>query len=167
MENEGLEAVQETVVEAEPVQQEEQTPETQEPEIDPALVQRHWAGVDRIYQAWTDQAEQLKQLFPDFDLRAEMKDPRFGRLLRSGVDVRTAHQAVHGDEILPAAMAYAARTVQARMADAMRAGLDRPGENGLHSGGAVMAGGTVAGMSRQDYARVCRMVERGERVSFG
>lgn len=149
--------VEEVPVQEEPVQ----------PQVDAGLVRQHWNAVDRIYGAWMGQAEQVKQLFPDFNLAEEMKNPSFARLLRAGVDIPTAHQAMHGQEILPAAMAYAARQMERAMADAFRSGCGRPAENGLQGGGAVLAGGTVAGMSRQDYARICRMVERGERVSFG
>ena len=53
------------------------------------------------------------------------------------------------------------------MAQAMRTGAYRPGENGLDSGASALTGRNVTKMTRQDYDRVCRMVERGERVSFG
>ena len=144
-------------------------PETgaEAPVVDAGLVRRHWAQVDRIYAGWMRQAEQVKQLFPEFDLATEMKNPRFARLIRGGADIGDAYQVLHGSEILPAAMEYAARTVEQRMAGAMRSGMGRPAENGIHGGGAVMAGGTVAALTRQDYDRICRMVERGERVTFG
>lgn len=146
-----------------------QEPETgaEAPAVDAGLVRRHWAQVDRIYAGWIRQAEQVKQLFPEFDLASEMKNPRFARLIRGGADIGDAYQVLHGSEILPAAMEYAARTVEQRMAGAMRSGMGRPAENGIHGGGAVMAGGTVAALTRQDYDRICRMVERGERVTFG
>ena len=44
---------------------------------------------------------------------------------------------------------------------------NRPGENGLGTGAAALVGRNVSRMTRQDYDKVCRMVERGERVSFG
>ena len=160
---ETAEAVQE--VPEETVQEPEAVPEA--PAVDAGLVRRHWAQVDRIYGQWMRQAEQVKQLFPEFDLASEMKNPRFARLIRGGADIGDAYQVLHGSEILPAAMEYAARTVEQRMAGAMRSGMGRPAENGIHGGGAVMAGGTVAAMTRQDYDRICRMVERGERVTFG
>lgn len=156
---------EDAAVEASAVEAEAAVEEAAAPAVDAGLVQRHWDGVNRIYEGWMSQGEELKQLFPGFDLSAEVRNPQFAGMLRAGVAVRNAYQAVHGDEILPAAMEYAARAIQQRMAGAMVSA--RPGENGLRSGGAVMAGGTVAGMSRQDYDRVCRMVERGERVSFG
>lgn len=150
-------------------QQPEQVPELEQPEAqepDP-LVQRHWQRVDRIYNRWMDQAAELKQLFPDFDLRQELADSRFAGMLLSGVDISDAYQALHARDILPAAMEYAARAVQAGMASSLRSAGNRPGENGLGTGAAALVGRNVSRMTRQDYDKVCRMVERGERVSFG
>ena len=143
---------------------EQQAEETEQ--RDPLVVE-HWRRVDRIYQDWMEQAEGLKQLFPDFDIRQEMTDERFQRMLLGGVDISSAYQALHAGEILPAAMEYAARTVEARLAEAIRAGTYRPGENGLGGGAAALVGRNVTQMTRQDYDKYCRMVERGERVSFG
>lgn len=145
----------------------QQKQDTAPREADPELVRRHWAGVDRIYDRLNREAEQLKELFPEFDLRSQLADARFVRMLRAGVDFRTAYQALHSEQILPAAMEYAARATEQRLASALRAGWNRPGENGLHTGAAVHLGSEVAKMSRQDYDRICRRVERGERVSFG
>ena len=50
---------------------------------------------------------------------------------------------------------------------AMRSGAFRPGENGLGSDAAALVGKNVSRMTRQDYDKYCRMVERGERISFG
>lgn len=124
-------------------------------------------GAERIYAGWMEQAERLKQLYPGFDIRQEMADPRFCRLLGSQVDMQTAFEVIHNREIIPAVMQYAARTVEQRLASSMRFGLERPVENGIRDFGAVMLGSNAAGMSRKEFSRVCRMVERGERVSFG
>lgn len=126
----------------------------------------HWQRVDRIYDGLMQEAEGLRELFPDFDIRRELHDPAFFRMLRSGVGVERAFYAAHADELFPAAMAYAAEYTRARLASSM-AGGGRPGENGLSGGGGVQLGSGVSAMSRADYDRICRMVERGERVSFG
>lgn len=142
-------------------------PEEQEhSQPDEALVRRHWQGVERIYRALEHQAQELKQLYPDLDLGSELRDPRFSRMLRCGVDMRSAYQAIHAAQIIPAAMQFAARRMAEQLASSMGSAA-RPAENGLTGGGAVRMGGQVSRMSRQDYDKVCRMVERGERVSFG
>lgn len=125
------------------------------------------AGADRIYDGWMQAAEQLKQVYPDFDLRQEMRNPQFAQLLGARVDMQTAFEVLHNREIIPAAMEYAAKTIQQHITSAMRSGSDRPAENGLRGSGAVMLGSDVSRMSKKEIAAVCKMVERGERVSFG
>lgn len=143
---------------------EQQAEEIQEP--DPLVVE-HWRRVDGIYSDWMEQGERLKQLFPDFDIRSELSDSRFSGMLLAGVDIASAYQAIHAGQILPAAMEYAAKAVEQRLSAAMRSGTFRPGENGLGSGAAALTGRNVNQLTRQDYDKYCRMVERGERVSFG
>lgn len=126
----------------------------------------HWQQVNRIYDGILQEAESLRELFPDFDIRRELQDQRFAGMLRCGMDLQSAYQAVHASEILPAAMAFGAQYAKEQLASAL-AGPSRPGENGLSGGGAVRMGESISAMSRADYDRVCRMVERGERVSFG
>ncbi len=145
----------------------EQRPEPEPSRPDEALVRRHWQGVERIYRALEQQARELKQLYPDLDIGSELRDPRFSRMLRCGVDMRSAYQAIHAAQIIPAAMQFAARRAAEQLASSMGSFSGRPAENGLTGGGAVRMGGQVSRMSRQDYDKVCRMVERGERVSFG
>ena len=140
--------------------------ETPEDRQDP-LVREHWQRGAPIYNDWMAQGEQLKQLFPDFDIRKELSDRRFAGMLLAGVDISSAYQAIHAGQILPAAMEYAAKAVEARLSAALRSGSYRPGENGLDSGAAALVGRNVTQMTRQDYDKYCRMVERGERVSFG
>ena len=82
---------------------------------DPAEQQRQQAeiqaGASRMVEQWNLQAREIQETYPAFDLRQEMGDGRFVQLLRSHVDMRTAYEILHKDEIIPAAMAYAAKTV--------------------------------------------------------
>lgn len=124
-------------------------------------------GAGAIYDGWMEQAEKLKEIYPGFELEQELKDERFLKLLGSQVDMQTAYEVVHNREIIPAAMQYAARAIEQKLAQSLRSSAERPVENGIRGGGAVMMGSNVSRMSKKDYAAVCRMVERGERVSFG
>lgn len=58
----------------------------------------------RIYGEWQKQGEQCKLLYPAFDLEAELQNEDFCRLLRNRVNVQTAYEVIHKDEIIPAAM---------------------------------------------------------------
>lgn len=124
-------------------------------------------GANRLYESWMESAERTKEIYPDFDLRAELHNPGFGRMLRSGVDVKTAYEVMHKDEIIPAAMQYAAKAVESKLAAAYASSGLRPRENGVGSHGAVVIGSNVNSLSRRDIADIARRVERGERISFG
>lgn len=138
---------------------------------DPAEQQRQQAeiqaGASRMVEQWNLQAREIQETYPAFDLRQEMGDERFVQLLRSHVDMRTAYEILHKDEIIPAAMAYAAKTVERKLADSLRSSGSRPSENGAAVTGPMRLGSRVEQMSRKEIADLCRRVERGKKISFG
>lgn len=141
------------------------------PENDPAGQQRQeaeiQAGAARMVEQWQRQAGDIREIYPDFSLEREMASADFRQLLRARVDMRTAYEILHKDEIIPAAMAYAAQTVERKLAEKLRSEGVRPAENGVSQSGAVSMGSRVSQMSRKEIADLCRRVERGEKVSLG
>lgn len=81
------------------------------------------------------QAEALKATFPGFDLRAELANPQFARLVdpKIGMSVEDAYHAVHRKEIQAAQMQYAAQKTAENMSNAIQAGQKRPDEAGSTS----------------------------------
>jgi len=65
-------------------------------------------NTDRVYSQWMQQADAVKRFYLNFDFRAEEESPQFVSLLWAGIDVRTAYEVVHRDEILGGAMQYTA-----------------------------------------------------------
>lgn len=139
--------------------------------MDPAERQRQeaeiQAGAGRMVEAWKAQAAQIRETYPEFDLGREMESPGFTKLLRAGIDMQSAYELLHKEEIIPAAMAYAAQTTERKLAEKLRSEGIRPTENGAGQSGAVSMGSRVSQMSRKEIADLCRRVERGEKVSFG
>lgn len=121
----------------------------------------------KLYSQWMQQADEVKAVYPSFDLRTEMNNPRFVDLLRSNIDVRTAFEVLHKDEILPAAMQYTAKTVEAKLAKKIASGANRPAENGMSSQSTAVVKSDVSQLSNKDIDEVMRRVARGERVTFG
>ena len=119
-----------------------------------------------IREQWEAQAEQAKQIYPGLDLRAELRDPRFQALLCADVDVATAYQVVHLNEILPAAMAYTAKAVEGKLAGALTAASTRPGENGGGGQGAAAPKLDASKMGKAEFQALCRRIAGGEKVSF-
>ena len=120
----------------------------------------------RLYAAWMEQAEQARTVYPSFDLRAEMRNPRFVDLLRSNVDVRTAYEVLHKDEIIPAAMQFTAKTVEQKLANKIIAGGARPLENGMNAQSSAVVKSDVSQLSKADRQEIIRRVQRGERIRF-
>lgn len=124
-------------------------------------------NANKIYAAWMQQAEDAKQIYPTLDMKAEMANTEFVKLLRSNVDVRTAYEVLHKDEILSGAMHYAAKTVESKIAKSVAANGARPTENGMRAKSATVTKSDVSQLTSKDIAEVARRVARGERISFG
>ena len=128
---------------------------------------RDEAAADRVYSAWLQQAQEAKSAYPDFELQKELADDQFRALLRSGVGVRTAYEARHMDEFLPAAMSATAKMVEEKIAKGIASGGNRPAENAMGSRASVVAKADVSKFTKSDVEQIARRVARGERVSFG
>lgn len=124
-------------------------------------------NANKIYSQWMEQAESTKQVYPSFDLRAEMRNQKFVDLLRSNIDVRTAYEVIHKDEIIPAAMQFTAKAVEQKIAKKIMANGARPAENGNSSQSASVVKSDVSQLTKADRAEVNRRVLRGEKISFG
>lgn len=125
-------------------------------------------AAEKKVAGWMEESKQVKAIYPQFDLRSEMQNPKFIDLLRvPGVDVRTAYELTHKDEIIAGAMQFTAKTVEKKIADKIAANGARPTENGLNSQSASLTKSDVSQLSKADILDVQRRVARGEKISFG
>jgi hypothetical protein len=120
----------------------------------------------KLYNTWLAQAEETKKFFPNFDFEAEMQNPRFRDLLQAHVDVKTAFQVLHQDEIMPAAMQYAAKTVEKKLTDNIIANGARPNENGISSQSASVVKTDVSQFTDADIDEIIRRVRNGESIKL-
>ena len=123
-------------------------------------------NANKLYAQWMEQEQQTKTVYPSFDLRTEMQNPKFVDLLRSNIDVKTAFEVIHKDEIIPAAMQYTAQQVEQKIANKIIANGARPTENGNSSQGASVTKSDVSQLTKEDRAEVNRRVLRGDRITF-
>lgn len=123
-------------------------------------------NADQLYAKWMNQAEEAKKVYPGLDLKTEINDPEFLKLLKSNVDVRTAYEVRHKDEIIPAAMQFAAKTVESKLANKIASGVSRPAENGANPGSAAVVKSDVSQLSKADRQEIIRRVARGEKIRF-
>lgn len=120
----------------------------------------------QLYAQWMEQAEKAKAVYPSFDLRAEMNNPKFVDLLKANIDVRTAYEVIHKDDIIPAAMQFTAKTVEQKLTNKIIANGARPTENGISSQSSVVTKSDVSQLSKADRAEIIRRVARGEKIRF-
>lgn len=121
----------------------------------------------KVYGQWMEQAEKTKAIYPSFNLEAEMQNSQFRDLLRSNIDVRTAYEVIHKDDIISGAMQFTAKKVEQKLANKIIANGARPTENGNSSQGAAQSKSDVSLLTKADRAEIARRVARGEKISFG
>lgn len=122
---------------------------------------------ERLHSLWKQQEEEARSFYPGLSVEQELKNPRFVKLITNNVDIRTAYEVTHRDEIIPAAMQFAAQAVEQNLSRKIAAGGLRPPENGTGSRAAATVRSDVSKLSKADIDEVIRRVANGERVSFG
>ena len=123
-------------------------------------------NANKLYASWMNQAEAIKNVYPSFDLNVEMQNPKFTDLLKNNIDIRTAYEVLHKDEIIPAAMQFTAKKVEQQMTNKIIANGARPVENGINAQSSVVTKSDVSQLSKADIAEINRRVARGEKIRF-
>lgn len=121
---------------------------------------------NRILSRWEKESEAVKAVYPQYELRTELANPQFEKLLNAGVDVRTAYEVVHKDEIIPAAMQFAAQRTAEKVANARRENGSRPTEGALGGQAAVVTKRDVNNMTKAERQELIRRARRGERIEL-
>ena len=112
------------------------------------------------------QGEELKALYPSFDLGVELNNEQFGRLLANGIPLRTAFEVCHKDEILAGGMQYAVQQTKEKIANSIKSGT-RPIENGLSSQSATSPGDIdLSKLTLAQIHDITARAQAGERITF-
>ena len=125
----------------------------------------------QAYAQWDAQSQQLKTVYPGFDFAAECQNaatgPQFIKLLGNGVDVKTAYEVLHKDELLSGAIQTAVAQTRQRTVQTIAAQGRRADENGVGSSVATqMKGKDPASMTKAERDELVRRAARGERITF-
>ena len=106
-------------------------------------IQQHFVRLEQ-------QAEAMKKVFPNFDLRAELQNPYFARMTSPnvGISVEDAYYAIHRNEIQTAAMQVTAQKTAEKISNAIQSGSRRPNESGTSS--------QAPSVSTFDYSKASR-----------
>ncbi len=122
-------------------------------------------SANNIYAGWMKESDSLKEIYPSFDFATESQNDQFTGLLKSGIDVKTAYEVIHKDEIIGGAMYHTAQTVKEKLANSIQNKASRPAENGM-SQQAVTMKTDVNSLTKKDREEIERRVMRGEKIVF-
>lgn len=131
--------------------------------------QRARLGQDRAdaqLRAWNDQAEQLKAVYPSFDLSREAQNRDFLSMLKAGVPVRQAYEVIHMDEIKAATAVMQAKATEKAVTSNIKAKGARPQENGTGAASGFTVKDDVSRLTPKDRAEIARRAARGEIITF-
>lgn len=115
------------------------------------------------------QAEQMKQSFPDFDLDREMQDPQFFELTKpGGISVMQAYMAIHGEQLIPQLMGYGMQRAQEQMGQTLQAQRSRPAEGAMSAKNQAAAEPALnpASLQRGERNKIKEYVKKYGPISF-
>lgn len=121
---------------------------------------------DKVYAQWAKEADATAAIYPGFDIQQELENESFSKLIKNGVDVKTAFEVVHKDEILPAAMQFASQKAEANVVNAIAANANRPAENGIANNSAAISAVDVNKLTPQQIEEYKAAAQRGEHITF-
>lgn len=116
--------------------------------------------------AWNEEAKEVKQMYPSFDLKAEVQNKAFLDMLGKGVSMEHAYKVLHFDELTNDAARAAAKTADERAQARLKQKASRPSENGTSSQSAAIVKNDVTTLTPADRAEIARRVARGEKIIF-
>ena len=126
------------------------------------MLQNHVATVRQ-------QAEELKQMFPGFDLDKEMTNPDFVRMTMPGqLSVKQAYMALHGDELIPQLMTYGMDRAKEQIGQTIQAQRQRPAEGAMSGKSQQAAEPKIdpAKLTRKEREMYKKLARQGYYVSF-
>ncbi len=118
-------------------------------------------------RALSAQAEALAAKYPGVDANDELAgNPKFGELVRRGIDMTTAYEVLHREELLARTAAAASQQAEQRTMDAVRRNQARPGENGAGGGQPAKPVFDPSRLTPAQRMDIERRARNGERITF-
>lgn len=124
------------------------------------------AAAQEIYSKWMQEADELKQEFPDFDLEAESDNKDFRDLLESGVPLSKAYKLIHLDDIMAGTAQTVATQVRKNTIETVKARGIRPIENGITEQPGTVRKDDVSKLTKQDREQIAKLAIRGVDITL-
>ena len=115
------------------------------------------------------QGEELKKVFPNFDLRKELQNPAFARMTSPnvGLSVEDAYYALHRKEIMSAGMQVTAQKTAQMISNSIQAGSRRPAEAGTTGQAPSVTTFDYRNASHEQREALKRRIRSGEKIYPG
>lgn len=146
-------------------QQERETARQQREEARTLEEQKFQNHIMRLEQ----QGEALKKVFPNFDLRTELRNPVFARMTSPnvGISVEDAYYSIHRKEIQAAAMQVTAQKTAQKISNSIQSGSRRPNENGTSGQAPSVTTFDYSRASREQREALKKRIRSGEKIYPG
>ncbi len=115
---------------------------------------------------WMEEAKELSEKYPDFDIEAIADDPKFIQMLKAGIDMKSAYYALHHEEILDKMVKQAREDASLKITDSIRAKGKRPDENGIAGKSTAIFKTDVSKLTSKERAEIAKRVKKGETIRF-
>ena len=122
----------------------------------------HDTEVNSLIGQWKQQAEETKKLYSDFDLKKELENPEFCRLLKLGVGMKTAYEVLNIDSILD----KNSKNAEKMVVDSIRLKGNRPVENGSEDAGGIILSSNISKLNKKQRAELAKRAAKGEMIKF-
>ena len=122
----------------------------------------HDTEVNSLVGQWKQQAEETKKLYSDFDLKKELENPEFCRLLKLGVGMKTAYEVLNIDSILD----KNSKNAEKMVVDSIRLKGNRPVENGSEDAGGIILSSNISKLNKKQRAELAKRAAKGEMIKF-
>ena len=122
--------------------------------------------IDETYRKWLSDSEEVKKVYPNFDLEAELQNPVFNGLLRNGFPVQNAYESAHIQELMTSAMQAGVSVAERKIANNVAANQARPEENAGSRNSTATVKRDVASLTPEELDEIDRM-SRKRRITLG
>lgn len=108
------------------------------------------------------QAEETKKVYADFDIKKELENPEFRRLVRAGVNIKNAYEVLNMDGILDSN----SREAERQAIEQMKSKTNRPVENGSKLSGGILLTNGISKLTKKQRAELAKRAASGEKIEF-
>ena len=112
------------------------------------------------------QADELKEIYPDFDLEDELSNETFAKMLHLGFSVKNAFESTHIDELNAMQAEAIASKATEKVANSVKANAKRPSENGLKNQPGNKVNNDIKSLTKEELDDYMLRASKGEVISF-